>query len=93
MCLVKVLRALRVLPPESQRDLFLLLELLRWRAGTLLLGGSPALTSSLPFCQPFARLSVPARERILQSWAASYIPQFVRVLLCPSHQSTVQLPL
>ena len=59
-----------------------LLELLRWRAGTMLLGGSAALTYSPPFCEPFARLSIHARERILQSWAHSYIPQLVKVRDC-----------
>ncbi len=55
------------------------LELLRWRAGTLALGGFAALTLRFPFVQPFAQLSLPARERILQGWANSPIPKLLEV--------------
>ena len=56
-----------------------ILELLQWRMGTLLLGGTAALSSSPPFLQPFTQLSLSARTSILQAWATSSIPKLLEV--------------
>ena len=55
------------------------LELLKWRLGTFVLGGTAAISRSLPFVQPFTELSLASRERILQGWAQSSIPKFLEV--------------
>ena len=55
------------------------LELLRWRLGTFVLGGTAAFSHSMPFVQPFTDLSLASRERILQGWANSTIPKFLEV--------------
>ena len=47
--------------------------------GTLLLGGTAALSSSPPFLQPFTQLSLSARTSILQAWATSSIPKLLEV--------------
>ena len=54
-------------------------ELLRWRVGTLLLGGASAISGAYPFLQPFAQLSPSAREAVLQGWARSRIPKILEV--------------
>ena len=55
------------------------LELLRWSLGTLILGGTAAVSLHAPFLQPFAKQSLASRERILQSWAHSSIPKILEV--------------
>ncbi|KAL3157363.1 hypothetical protein ABBQ32_011841 [Trebouxia sp. C0010 RCD-2024] len=64
------------LTPESQTELFLLLNLLTWRIGCLLLCGFSALIGTFPFVATFDELPVTRREQVLQSWATSRIPQF-----------------
>ncbi|CAL8466534.1 g6070 [Coccomyxa elongata] len=73
----EVLKSISVLPPESRSSFFLVLELLRWSIGTLVLGGTAAVSLQAPFLQPFARLSLASRECILQSWAHSSIPKIL----------------
>ena len=56
-----------------------ILELLRWRLGTFLLGGTAALSSTPPFVQPFTQLSPAARDSFMQGWAKSSIPKILEV--------------
>ena len=63
------------------------LGLLRWRVGTLLLGGYAAVTPFPPFCQPFTQLSLAAREQLLQGWANSALPPFLKVSATPPNAS------
>lgn len=64
------------LTPESQKELFQVFELLRWRLGTLLLCGFQALVPYFPFVGTFAELPRLQREVVLQTWATSSIGQF-----------------
>lgn len=53
-----------------------LFGLLEWRAGTLALGGTAALTWQFPFCAAFADLPHAQREQLLLSWANSRLLVF-----------------
>jgi hypothetical protein len=70
-----------------------LLELLRWRLGTLALGGYLAVTQRFPYVMPFAQLSLAARERILQGWANSPVPLLLRVRHSMLPSTTLKFPL
>ena len=53
-----------------------LFGLLEWRAGTLALGGTAALTWQFPFCAAFVDLPHAQREQLLLSWANSRLLVF-----------------
>ncbi len=60
-----------------------LLELLAWRAGTLALGGTAALTWDFPYCEAFRSLPRSQRERMLLSWGNSPLETFRKVRPSP----------
>ena len=82
--------------PSNEAHACRLFGLLEWRAGTLALGGTAALTWQFPFCAAFADLPHAQREQLLLSWANSRLLVFQKVqrpsCLCKVFESSLCCP-